>query len=346
MGALSVKKLITILVCVLASFCAWGDAYNLLINQRNAADDGNILRIFGCYTSPCVLFFDTSTNLPSFMNLGTGFSTTGGVLNIPVQVQPDWSAGSGFGQIANKPTTLAGYGITDGVTSSSLTSTLLSYVTSSSLSSTLSAYVTGSALTSALSSKYNTPMGTTAQYVRGDGTLATLLSSGTVTSVVAGTGLSGGTITTTGTISLPNTGTASTYSTVTTDAQGRVTAGTLRSFSYVTRSLNSCFQLSTARDVQVVYPVEIATTSTLASGQQGTVFLEVSDDSGCSVNTQEVMRFTNGNSQALGLTVTMVQTISGGLTGTIPATKYGKLRTQNVMGTPTFTSRPGQEVPL
>lgn len=49
--------------------------------------------------------------------------------------------------------------------------------------------------------------------------------SGTVTSITAGTGLSGGTITTSGTISLPNTGTAGTYTKVTTDAQGRVTAG-------------------------------------------------------------------------------------------------------------------------
>ena len=55
---------------------------------------------------------------------------------------------------------------------------------------------------------------------------------GTVTSVTAGAGLSGGTITTTGTISLPSLGTAGTYGSATqvpvmiTDAQGRVTSVT------------------------------------------------------------------------------------------------------------------------
>ena len=50
--------------------------------------------------------------------------------------------------------------------------------------------------------------------------------SGTVTSVTAGSGLSGGTFTTSGTISMPATGIAGTYTKVTTDAQGRVSSGT------------------------------------------------------------------------------------------------------------------------
>ncbi len=67
---------------------------------------------------------------------------------------------------------------------------------------------------------------------------------GTVTSETAGAGLSGGTITTTGTISMPNTGTANTYaypSQVITDAQGRVTSVTAGSAPLGTSLTNDNF---------------------------------------------------------------------------------------------------------
>lgn len=60
---------------------------------------------------------------------------------------------------------------------------------------------------------------------------------GTVTSVTAGAGLSGGTFSVSGTVSMPNVGTAGTYGSVTTDAQGRVTAGKrVEAFSGVTNA--------------------------------------------------------------------------------------------------------------
>lgn len=56
-------------------------------------------------------------------------------------------------------------------------------------------------------------------------------SGGTVTSLTAGTGLSGGTITSSGTINLANTGvTTGTYNNVTVNAQGQVTAGSNTSY--------------------------------------------------------------------------------------------------------------------
>lgn len=49
--------------------------------------------------------------------------------------------------------------------------------------------------------------------------------SGTVSSIIAGTGLAGGTVTTTGTISLKPVGTAGTYTSVTTNDYGQVVSG-------------------------------------------------------------------------------------------------------------------------
>lgn len=57
--------------------------------------------------------------------------------------------------------------------SKATTASLSAYVTNSSLTTTLTGYATNSALTSGLSSKYNTPTGTTLQYLRGDGSVAT-----------------------------------------------------------------------------------------------------------------------------------------------------------------------------
>ena len=64
-------------------------------------------------------------------------------------------------------------GLQASLDSKATTASLSGYVTTSSLSTTLSGYATSSSLTSGLVGKYNTPTGTTAQYVRGDGTLAT-----------------------------------------------------------------------------------------------------------------------------------------------------------------------------
>lgn len=88
----------------------------------------------------------------SLTTTGSGaatFNQTSGALNIPLpaaQVQPDWNASSGLGSILNKPTTVAGYGLTDAATTS--------------------------ALSAGLATKFNNPTGTAAQYILGNGSLA------------------------------------------------------------------------------------------------------------------------------------------------------------------------------
>lgn len=62
-----------------------------------------------------------------------------------------------FSTITATPTTLSGYGITDGLTASAL-----------------APYATSASVTAGLATKFSTPTGTALQYVRGDGALATL----------------------------------------------------------------------------------------------------------------------------------------------------------------------------
>ncbi len=117
-----------------------------------------------------------------------------------------------------------------------------------------------------------------------------------------------------------------------------------RTINSQARSLNSCFQVSSTKDALVTYSVDIASTLSLTGGQTGTVFLEYSDNSGCSTNTTEVSRFVNGNTGTLTIGLNITQNATGTLTGMVPAGKWVQLRTANTAGTPAFTFRSGQEV--
>lgn len=172
------------------------------------------------------------------------------------------------------------------------------------------------------------------------------LTNGTVTSIIAGTGLIGGTITSTGTISLPNMGTAGAYSNVTTDAQGRVTSGTARSISYSARSLNNCFQISSTRDVHANYSIDISTSISLSGGQRGTVYLRTYTNSSCTTGTQEVARIVNGQTGTLTIGLAITQNVTSSLSGMVQAGLWAQLVTENNVGTPTFTALATQEVSL
>lgn len=265
-------------------------------------------------TGDGLMFYSLTFLGPRYASIGPGLTLSSGVLSATASAvtwatitgRPAWTStfDGSFASLSAKPTTLAGYGITD---------------------------------------------------------------AGTVTSVAAGTGLSGGTITTSGTISLPNVGTAGTYTSVTTDAQGRVTAGssptvgtpgtysgvttdaqgrvtagTNRIFANPGRSLNSAFQISTTRDAQVVYTVDISVTSLLLAGTSGRVYLEYADNSGMSVNLVTVMSTPNATGGVLNVT----NLGPGNVMGMVPASKWTRIRTQNVSGTPTYTFIGSQEVQL
>lgn len=119
-----------------------------------------------------------------------------------------------------------------------------------------------------------------------------------------------------------------------------------RSQSSATRSLNSGFQVSAARDALVNYSVDVSCSLTLTSGQSGTVFLEIASDSGFTTNVQEIGRFTNSSTGTLTIGLNLVQGVTGNLQGYVPSGYYCRLRTANNTGTPTFTYRSGQEILL
>lgn len=140
---------------------------------------------------------------------------------------------------------------------------------------------------------------------------------------------------------------------ITVDAKGRLTAasngtGTSNLFSQAaaSRSLNSAFQISSTRPCNVCYAVNISCTLSLTSGQSGSTFLEIADDSGFTTNVQEVCRIFNGNTGTLTIGLNTTQSVTGVLSGFIPIAKYVRLRTANTVSTPSYTFVSGQEVLL
>lgn len=163
---------------------------------------------------------------------------------------------------------------------------------------------------------------------------------GSVTSVTAGTGLSGGIITTSGTISLPNVGTAGTYESVTTDAQGRVTAGTNRSVNdtpgrtLVTSTSATGYQISATRAAQVCYEGSISTTSTIGGPSAASVFLETADTNSTTPSdwTAKAQQ-TYSNNITLAIVLNQVQANNWAFCRYIPAGKFVRIRSGSITGT-------------
>lgn len=326
-----------LLIAVLIPLSAHAAPWDFNIGQYDQFGTSVIPRLTTLPSGPAngVLVYDATANLPKLAAFGSGCTLSSGIFGCTgtPQVQADWNqASSGaVDYIKNKPTNVSSFTNDSG------------YITSSALSP----YATSASVTSGLATKYDQPVGTTAQYIRGDGSLATYSpGTGTVTSITAGSGLSGGTITTTGTISMPNTGMAGTYSSVTTDAQGRVAAGTNRSQSSASRTLNSGFQISATRDALASYSVQMTVTASIGGGQDGDVFFEIASDSGFTTNLQTLGVAPCSQTYTLAIALQGVQKCSANLSGFVPASYYSRLRTANNTGTPAFLYRAGQEVLL
>lgn len=283
------------------------------------------------------------------------------ILNKPTipsaQVQSDWNAVSGLGVILNKPAlatvaTSGAYADLTGKPTIPAAQVNTDWNSVSGVSQLLNKPTLATVATSGAYADLTGKPTIPAAQVNSDWNSVSgvsqilnkpTLTNGTVTSVTAGTGLSGGVITTTGTISLPNTGTAGTYSGVTTDAQGRVTAGTNRSQASATRSLNTAFQVSATQDSWVSYSVQITVTASIGGGQNGDVILEIATNSGFTTGVQTLSITGTGQTYTLAIALQGVQPQTGVVSGFVPAGYYARLRTVNNAGTPAFSYRAGQE---
>lgn len=201
------KRLLCGALLALVSLNAMSAGNDLFINQRNAENTATLTRPVTVSDSDGLVGYAFTAAVPGnrvpvMLSLGAGLALNGSVLSATPASAVTWNSVTGkptfaavatsgayadllgkpvlfsgaysaltgipstfapaahtqaFSTITATPTTLAGYGITDGLTASALTP-----------------YATSASVTAGLATKFNTPTGTTAQYVRGDGSLATL----------------------------------------------------------------------------------------------------------------------------------------------------------------------------
>ncbi len=261
-----------------------------------------------------------------------------------------------FSTITATPTTLSGYGITDAYPLAGNPSGYLTSINSGQVTTALgftpynatnpSGFIGASGARTAVSL---TTTGTgAATYNSSTGVLnvpTPTLTSGTVTSVgVTSSNLtvSGSPVTTAGNIavSLPNVGTAGTYSGVTTDAQGRVTSGTTMSIndapgrSLVTTTASTGFQISATRNARACYEGTFSTTSTIGGPATATVFLETADTNSTTPGDWTTKgKQTYSNTITLAVVLNQVQGNNWSICRDIPAGKYVRIRSGAISGT-------------
>lgn len=288
------KKLLAIIFAAFA-LSASAAPFDLIIQQLSEDGTEPIPRLVQKpATGNGIVYYDAATMWPSQASLSSHLQISSGVLGLTFTPFPGT-----FAALTGKPTTLSGYGITDayplaGNPSGFITSAALApYLTTAAAAST---YATQAALTSGLATKFNTPTGTTAQYVRGDGSLANL----------------------------------------------PVTPA--RSFSYPTRALNTCFQVSATRDARVSYSVDITVSVTLGGTPRGYAYLRTYTDSACTAGQQTVVSGSSGMPSTLAVVVGLQNLGTISLPATIPAGLWARIETVNDSGAPVFAARQGQEV--
>jgi hypothetical protein len=338
----SLAALISFLSLACSGLCAGPNALDLQVLQRDATNSFNGANWLG-FTGDGVVGYNASLAVPVPLLLSSDLVISSGTLTISNSISRVTSANS------------TASGLSMGVAGN--TATL------SGTPTTISGNITQSQVTNLvadLAGKFPNPSGTSAQYVRGDGVLATLPASGsgTVTSVgLSSTDftVSGSPVTTSGSITanLNTVGTAGTYSGVTTDSKGRVTAGTTRSFNNTaskTLVTSATGQggtvLDASRDAAVTYSVSTSTTATIGGASSVTVYLEIATtNSATASDWTAIQTVSNGQTITLAVVLQSVQTNVLTVSGIVPAGYYMRVRYATT-GTASASYVNGQEVKL
>jgi len=289
-----------------------------------------------------IYVYEASSNLPRLATYDSTIRMTGQVIGVnPATLAGKFDTPTGnSGQYVRGDGTLATF-----PTGVSYFSNDANYVTSSALTTTLGNYATTGALTSGLATKFNSPSGTSLQYVRGDGTLFTF-----PTAVSSFTNDSNylNQAGARNAISLTTTGSgAATYNSSTGVLNVPTPAGAVTpSQASATRSLNTIYQVSSTRPALAFYSVQCTITATISGGQNCDVIFEIASDSGFTANVQTVSICGDGQTYTLAVALQGVQPTTKMCGGWIPAGYYARLRTVQNTGAPTFSYRAGQEITM
>lgn len=122
------KRILSILL-LLASSAAVSGPSDFIFMQRNTLDTGNVQRVIASPLTTGFFTYNATTKLGGYSTLGTGLTLSGGVLSATVTPGPAGADGAPGAQgakgdkgdpgttdwagITSRPTTLAGFGITD-----------------------------------------------------------------------------------------------------------------------------------------------------------------------------------------------------------------------------------------
>ena len=294
-----------------------------IVNYRTKNQNDALYQPVGPY-----LTIETDPTVPAYSKGLTSFSV------IKSSTDPLYKAigyAPSYSEITGKPTTLSGLGITDGVTSSALSSSLSNYVLTSTYTAGLAAKqnsltltTTGSGAATLIGSTLNIPTPVVNAYTAG-----------------TGISVSGNVIT----------NTSPDQTVVIAGSNGVTASGTYPNFNIQQttptynnapgRTLGTSFRPSTTRPTRVSYTVSITTAISLLNlNSAGSVALQISSDN---INFTTINSAGISRTLAVSISVGLNETTMFNIQGEVPAGFYCRLQgTVSGGATSTFTS--GQEV--